>query len=61
MDSLICPLLGTKDEYSFISSTEEQNESKRLNVLEKGGMGSRMNQVSLMCCLAVFSFCFVVT
>lgn len=41
VDSLICPLLGTKDEYSFISSTEEQNESKRLNVLGEGGNGEQ--------------------
>lgn len=37
----ICPLLGTKDECSFNSSTEEQNESKRLNVLGEGRNGEQ--------------------
>lgn len=41
MDSLICPLLGTTDEFSFNSRTEEQNESKRLNVLGEGGNGEQ--------------------
>lgn len=41
VDSLVCPVLATKDEYPFNSSTEEQNESNRLNVLREGGNGEQ--------------------
>lgn len=61
MDSLICLLLGIKDEYSFNSSTEEQNENKRLNVLEEGGSGEQNETKHYWCAVEVFfPFCFVV-
>lgn len=61
MDSLICLLLGIKDEYSFNSSTEEQNESKRLNVLEEEGSGEQNETKRYWCAVeGFFPFCFVV-